>query len=59
MLLKVVVGVESPLRAALGPKPGHSWPTWGYKKNKAIALRNFLDHLVKESRRRVSIGNET
>ena len=31
----------------------------GYYNDQAIALPDFLDHLVKESCRRVSIGSET
>ena len=46
------------LRAALGPKPGHPWSAWGYYDDQAMALLDLLDHLVKESHRRVSIGRE-
>ena len=53
----VVVG--SLLRAALVPEPGHPWPAWGYHNDQAVALPDFLDHPVKESRRRVSISSET
>ena len=45
------------LRAALGPKPGHPWPAWDCYNDQA--LPDFLDHPVKESRWRVSIGSET
>ena len=47
------------LRAALGPKIRASWPAWGYYDDQAMALPDFLDHPVKESRQRVSISNET
>ena len=47
------------LRAALGPKPGNPWQALGYYNDEAVALSEFLDHLVKESRGRISIGNET
>ena len=47
------------LRAALGPKTRASLPAWGYYDNPAIVLPDFLDHPVKESRWKVSIGSET
>ena len=46
-------------RAALGPKPGHPWPAWGYYNDQATGLPDVLDHPVKESRGRVSISSET
>ena len=33
--------------------------TWGYYDDQAMVLPDFLDHPVKESCRRVSIGSET
>ena len=45
------------LRAALGPKPGHPWPAWGYYNDQEIALPD-MDHPVKETHGRVSISRE-
>ena len=59
MLLTLVAGVESLLKAALGPKPGYPWPVWVYYNDEAIALPEFLDHPVKESHVKVSISNES
>ena len=51
--------MESLLRAALGPKTRASLASLGLFDDQAMALLDLLDHLVKESRRRVSIGSET
>ena len=57
--LTLEVGVGSLLRAALGPKtkgiPGQP----GAITDQAVGLPDFLDHPVKESCWRVSIGSET
>ena len=45
------------LRAALGPKTRASLASLG--DDQAMALPDFLDHPVKESHWRVSIGSET
>ena len=49
----------SMLRAALGPKTRASLVSLGYYNDQAMALPDFLDYPVKESRRRVSISSET
>ena len=47
------------LRVALGPKTSASPASLDYYNDQAIALPDFLDHLVKESHKRVSILSET
>ena len=58
VLLTLVIGVGSPERAALGPRTRASLASLGL-----ITMRQWgcpiLDHPVKESRGRVSIGSET
>ena len=59
MLLTLITGVGSLLRAALGPKPRYPQPAWSYYNDEAVALSDFLDHFVKESHGRISINSVT
>ena len=58
-LLTPEVAVGSLLRAALDPQTRASLANWGYYDDQAMALPDFLDHPMEESRRRVRISSET
>ena len=59
MLLILITGLGSLLRAALGPKTRASlWQAWSNYNDQATVLPDFLDHNVKESPEMVRISSE-